>query len=388
MQELLGLFQPPDPDSMNSLFSVNSDGSSNPLARVRCSDETKELQDILEKNLDLIPGDQINPEDPRRWICVKRELPIEDPTTGDNRWSCDFLLLDQSGIPTFVECKRFMDTRSRREVVGQMFDYAANGSHYFSRDVVTEYLAEEASRRGSSIEGLLQSLNPDSGESLDEFLDLVENNIKQGQVRLVFFMEEARPELRSIVEFLNSQLERTEMLIVEAKQFQSGNQRFVSPSLWGYTEQARTIKKSVTVSSRSGPRRRWTESEFFEALRSNCPVPQVDWQVALCDRLKRSSRLRFRMGNGRKTGSVLVLFPELSSSSFMCFESTGGITFSLNLVGNDTLGTRLKNHVIAHFADYPLAIPDEKRNGNFSIPVWFSERRLIESFFDALETLS
>ncbi len=373
---------------MNSLYTVNSDGTSDPLARVRCSDETKELQDILEKNLDLIPGDQINPEDPRRWICVKRELPIEDPTTGGNRWSCDFLLLDQSGIPTFVECKRFMDTRSRREVVGQMFDYAANGSHYFSRDVVTEYLAEEASRRGSSLEGLLQSLNPDSGESLDEFLDLVENNIKQGQVRLVFFMEEARPELRSIVEFLNSQLERTEMLIVEAKQFQSGNLRFVSPSLWGYTEQARKIKKSVTVSSRAGPRRRWTESEFFEVLRDNCSSQQVDWQKAILDRLKRSSRLSFRMGNGRKTGSVLVICPELSTSSFMCFETTGGITFSLHLVGDDEASTRLKDIVVSHFAETSLAIPDEKRKGFFGIPNWFAEREAIEGLFDKLESLS
>jgi len=37
----------------------------------------------------------------------------------------DHLLLDQDGIPTFVECKRASDTRIRREVVAQMLDYAA-----------------------------------------------------------------------------------------------------------------------------------------------------------------------------------------------------------------------------------------------------------------------
>ncbi|MBC2605627.1 hypothetical protein [Pelagicoccus albus] len=374
---------------MNNAYLLNPDGSSNPMQRIRCSDETRELQDILEKNLDLIPGDQINPEDPRRWICVKRELPIEDPTTGDNRWSCDFLLLDQSGIPTFVECKRFLDSRSRREVIGQMFDYAANGSGYFSRDLVADYLTSEALRRGTTLDGLLQTLGPDSGESLDDYLDLVENNIKQGQVRLVFFMEEARPELRSIVEFLNSQLERTEMLIVEAKQFQSANQRFVIPSLWGYTEEARTIKKKVTVTSRAGPRRRWTEEEFFEALNGNCAPQQVDWLRGFSDRLKASERLTLRMGNGRKTGSLIVTFPELSSRSFLFFDSNGGIVFSLHLVSNDEGGSRLKDLVLEHFSRVPrLAIPEEKRSGYHGVEDWFGDRSEIEAFFDKLEALS
>lgn len=81
----------PNPPFMNNAYLLNPDGSSNPLQRIRCSDEAMELQDILEKNLDLIPGDQINPKDSRRWTCVKFGLPIEDPTTGDNRWRCDYL---------------------------------------------------------------------------------------------------------------------------------------------------------------------------------------------------------------------------------------------------------------------------------------------------------
>ena len=87
------------------------------MRKVRCADEDRELQQILEKNLDLLPGDQINPEDPRRWLLVKREMPVQDPGSGQDRWSIDFVLLDQSATPTFVECKRFGDTRSRREVV-------------------------------------------------------------------------------------------------------------------------------------------------------------------------------------------------------------------------------------------------------------------------------
>jgi hypothetical protein len=84
-----------------------------------------ELQDILEGNLNLIPGEQINPNDPRRWLLIKREMSVPDPSSGNDRWSIDFMLADQSAMPTFVEVKRHDDTRSRREVVAQMSDYAA-----------------------------------------------------------------------------------------------------------------------------------------------------------------------------------------------------------------------------------------------------------------------
>ena len=50
---------------------------------------------------------------------------------GGNRWSLDHLFLDQEGIPTLVEVKRGTDTRIRREVVGQMLDYAANAIVYW-----------------------------------------------------------------------------------------------------------------------------------------------------------------------------------------------------------------------------------------------------------------
>ena len=40
--------------------------------RIRCKDEQRELQIILQKNPDLLPGEQISPEDPCRWLQVGR----------------------------------------------------------------------------------------------------------------------------------------------------------------------------------------------------------------------------------------------------------------------------------------------------------------------------
>ena len=89
------------------------------------------LQSMIEKYPELLAGDQINPDKPIRWIMVKREAGVPSGGQQGDRWSIDHLLLDQDAIPTFVETKRSSDTRIRREIVGQMLDYAANAQRYW-----------------------------------------------------------------------------------------------------------------------------------------------------------------------------------------------------------------------------------------------------------------
>lgn len=180
---------------MASVYVVREDGSTEAMSRVRCKDEDRELQRILEMNADLLPGDQIDPEDPRRWLLIKREMPVPSPDTGADRWSIDFLFSDQDAIPTFVECKRFADTRSRREVVGQMLEYAANGHHYWSKDALREFAAETARNAGSTIEQRIAALQPPDRQTIEAYFDLIEQNLREGQLRIIFFLEESPPEL-------------------------------------------------------------------------------------------------------------------------------------------------------------------------------------------------
>ncbi len=60
---------------MAKAYVLDNGGKSRPMERVRCKNEDKELQLILALNPDLLPGDQINPEDPRRWLMIEREMP-------------------------------------------------------------------------------------------------------------------------------------------------------------------------------------------------------------------------------------------------------------------------------------------------------------------------
>jgi hypothetical protein len=58
---------------MANVYVIKEDGNSESMTRIRCVNEDRELQLILEKNPNLLPGDQINPDDPRRWLLINMQ---------------------------------------------------------------------------------------------------------------------------------------------------------------------------------------------------------------------------------------------------------------------------------------------------------------------------
>lgn len=91
----------------------------------------RELQHLLEDFPKLLAGADMNPASPRRFRLVSSQAGVPDHAEGGTRWKLDLLFLDQEAIPTLVELKLGTDTRIRREVAGQMLDYAANGKRYW-----------------------------------------------------------------------------------------------------------------------------------------------------------------------------------------------------------------------------------------------------------------
>src|SRR5713101_5291446 len=83
------------------------------------------LQALLEDYPNLLAGDRV-PDERVRWLLIAREVALAAEPDGAARWSVDHLFIDGDGVPTLVEVKRSSDTRIRREVVGQMLEYAAN----------------------------------------------------------------------------------------------------------------------------------------------------------------------------------------------------------------------------------------------------------------------
>lgn len=213
-----------------------------------------DLQTFLANYPDLLPGDQINPEAPRRWLLVAREIGVPDKEDGSGRWSADHLFLDQDGIPTFVECKRSTNTQIRREIVAQLLEYAANGTQYWPidrlRQVATETAKEKYSSLDEAMSNLLEIIEIDEdGQSnandvrqskIENYWKLVEDNLKAGRVRLLFVADQIPGELRRLVEFLNEKMDGIEVLAVEVKRFSGdSDQTVLVPRVIGVTETTR-----------------------------------------------------------------------------------------------------------------------------------------------------
>jgi len=159
------------------------------------------LQKLLEDYPELLAGEQDGGE-PRRWLLIAREVSLASDDSGAGRWSVDHLFVDQDGVPTLVEVKRSSDTRIRREVVGQMLDYAANAVVYWRLDRLRATFEAGCEKRGTDAASVLADFLP-SDEDADGFWERIKTNLAAGRLRLVFVGDEIPSELRRIVEFLN-----------------------------------------------------------------------------------------------------------------------------------------------------------------------------------------
>ena len=149
---------------------------------------------------------------------VGREAALPDDEDAGGRWSVDHLFLDQEAVPTLVEVKRSSDTRIRREVVGQMLDYAANGVVYWPLEQLRELFARRCERDGQDPDLVISEV---AGEEADveDFWVRVGENLRAGRVRMVFVSDEIPRELRRVVEFLNGQMNPAEVIAIEVKQY-------------------------------------------------------------------------------------------------------------------------------------------------------------------------
>src|SRR3984893_9742798 len=138
-----------------------------------------DFQQLLASFPALLVGDQIDPENPRRWVLVKREQVIATDEIGATPWSIDHVFLDQDGIPTLVEIKRQSDSRIRREVVGQMLDYAANCAAYWSVETLQSGLERTCTETDPDrpVESVLRELIGPNG-NVEEFWQRVKTNLQ------------------------------------------------------------------------------------------------------------------------------------------------------------------------------------------------------------------
>lgn len=218
------------------------------------------LQTLLAKYPTLLAGSQIDAKAPRKWLLIGREFGVPSEEGGADQGSLDHLFLDQDAIPTIVEVKRSTNTTIRREIVGQMLDYAANAVVYWPVDRIRSRFEANCEREGSDPEKKLRDCL-DLEVEPEEFWQKANTNLQAGRVRLLFIADEIPTKLQRIVEFLNEQMNPAEVLAVEIKQFVGQGSRGLVPRVIGQTAEAQ--QKKLTGSSAS---RRWDEASFLQAI--------------------------------------------------------------------------------------------------------------------------
>lgn len=256
----------------DAIFLLGGDGA---LERVPLQPYSTEdvLQKLIAQYPELLASEQIDPDDPPRWLLVTREAGIPDTETSSDRWSADHLLLDQNACPTIVEVKRSSDTRIRREIIGQMLDYAANAIAYWPLDRIRLLAANTCGGTDKLEDRIRELLRLDGSEAsaeVENYWRKVDSNLRSGEVRLLFVADDLPRELRRVIEFLNENMPRIEVLGVEVRQFSGKNVQALVPRVIGQTERARQEK--VTASQRKTSRKEFLEScpawsrAFYEDL--------------------------------------------------------------------------------------------------------------------------
>ena len=256
------------------------------------------LQDFIAKYPNLLAGDQIDPVNPRRWLLVSREFHVSSDES-DVGW-LDHLFLDQDGIPTLIEVKRSSDTRIRREVVGQLLDYAANAVLHLPVETIRSRFEMRCEREKRNADELLLDLLGPEGDP-ETFWTQVQDNLRVGRVRLIFVADVIPIELRRIVEFLNRQMSPAEVLAVEIRHYEGQGIRSLVPRIYGQTAEAeRTKGGSKPVS------RQWDEASFFADVGRRFSPAEVDLTRRILDWISPLVS-EIRWGKGSTHGSFYPL---------------------------------------------------------------------------------
>ena len=221
------------------------------------------LQELLANYPSLLAGDQMTGDVPVKWLFIAREAGIPGEEGGGNRWALDHIFIDQNGIPTLVEVKRSTDNRIRREVVGQMLDYAANAVLYWPVETIRQRFEETCRERDSEPDMVVAEFlglrgDIDSDRALTRFWESVETNLRAGKIRLIFAADVIPPELKRIIEFLNEQMNPAEILGIEIRQYVGTGFKTLVPSV------IRSSKRMRTTESRTSTK--WDRESFLAAL--------------------------------------------------------------------------------------------------------------------------
>jgi hypothetical protein len=296
----------------SGMFLIQNDGSLIEMEEQAYISEDH-LQELLATYPNLLAGNQIDEANPRRWLLISREIGLPAEENGSDRWSVDHLFLDQDAIPTLVEVKRSSDNRIRREVVGQMLDYASNAVVYWPVETIRTKFEITCRDRCLDPNLVLEKFLNDE-INVEEFWTKTKTNLRAGRVRMLFVANEIPPELRRIVEFLNEQMDPAEVLAVEIKQYSGKGMKSLIPRVFGHTPEANKKKGEI-----------WNSLRFIKSLREYCSAEEINAANEIMNwAMNKSNGLSIRWGAGRINGTFSLVLDYNGSKYYLITLWTNG----------------------------------------------------------------
>lgn len=172
-------------------------GPASPLAAVAQTTAGGVLEDYIQalvhEHPSILPIAEIDPIF-KGAVAVCREL--ETPAG-----PIDNFLVTPSGLPVLVECKLWRNAEARREVVGQILDYAKE----LARFTVSDLQREVAKRLGGGPSALLDIVRAaDPAVDEVEFNDNLTANLRRGRFLLLLVGDGIRERVEAIAEYLQA----------------------------------------------------------------------------------------------------------------------------------------------------------------------------------------
>lgn len=259
---------------------TNQDSKWEALAPMEYVNED-ELQRLLDSgSAELIPADPALDE---AHVVFAREL-----STGSG--PIDLIGIGSSGSITIMECKLARNHQIKREVVGQVLDYAAS---LWETDLLALSDAFRARAGSDPFEAIRRQFGEDA-ESFDEEAcrSEVARRLREGDFRLLVAVDRIDPELRRIIQYVNSRGgpgPGLRLVAVEFPRYQQGTIQVLVPEAYG--DELAQRKASTSRESR-----RWVLEDYFAALAPDsrlAPIVErlLDWGA--------ERQLTVRMGQGQ-----------------------------------------------------------------------------------------
>jgi hypothetical protein len=244
-----------------------------------------ELQALLKRSPEIIPR---NPPDlPHVVYC--REFPVGD-------YAVDLVGVGSDGSVSLIECKLAHSREAKRTVVGQVLEYAAG----MWRMGPAEFERAFASRTGiPPLDGIRDARLDGWDEAV--FRERLGDNLARGSFRILIAVDRISPELRGIIEYVNSRPGDLRLVGLELPYFTDGNFEILIPETYG---------DELKVTAYSGRRDTAPPPTVEEHLAQHPEARTLHDRVAsvLPDHYTTTNQISYRGRVGDRSISVIQLY--------------------------------------------------------------------------------